>query len=134
MKNIHTFVDRNLVERLNHVDNLTKIIFDAIGLPKKRFQMWAVRDLRIITILTNDSILATRIRLEQQSIVNYINNNSTFVIDSVKVKMTMPEMPKRPSKRETYTISKQNAEIISSIAEGIEDDELRESLLRITGK
>ncbi len=134
MKNIHSFVDRNLVERLNHVDNLTKIIFDAIGLPKKKFQMWAVRDLRTITILTNDSILATRIRLEQQQITNYINNNSTFVIDSVKVKMTMPEMAKRSARRETYTLSKKNTETISAIAEGIEDEELRKSLLRIAGK
>ncbi|MEE9352216.1 MAG: hypothetical protein V3U78_08145 [Thiotrichaceae bacterium] len=131
MKNINTFVDNNLVERLKHVDNLTKIVFDAIGLPQKKFHMWVVRDRRSITILTNDSILATRIRLEQQQIINYVNNNSVFVVDSVRVKMTMPEAPNRQVKHITYALSEKNSKIMASIAESIEDDELRESLLSI---
>jgi len=131
MRNVNNFVDYNLVERLKHVDNLTKIVFDAIGLPSKKFQMWVVRDLRKITILTNDNILATRLRLEQQQIINYINNHSTFVIDTLKVKMTMPEMVKRDNTRKAYRLSNRNVKIISSIAESIEDDELREGLLRI---
>ncbi len=134
MKTPRNLVDNNLVKRLKHVDNLTKIVFDAINLPHKKFLMWVVRDLRTITILTSDSILATRIRLDQQQIINYFNNHSTFIIDTLNVKMTMPETTKREKIRTTYQLSEKNVKIISSIAEGIEDDELRESLLRITQK
>ena len=96
--------------------------------------MWVVRDLKTLTVLTSDSILATRLRLEQQQIINYFNNHSTFIIDTLQVKMTMPKMTKRQKIRKTYQISERNVKIVSSIAEGIEDDELREGLLRITRK
>ena len=131
MKKIRTLVDRKLVERLNHVDSLTKIIFDAMGLPEKKHQLWAIKDCRKMTIMTNDSILATRLRLDQQQIINYINNHSALIIDSIKIKMTMPEMARRETQRQTYHLSVKSMNTITSIAEGIDDDELRESLLRI---
>lgn len=132
MKNVKGFVDYNLVERLKHVDNLTKIVFDAVGLPHKKFHMWVVRDLRSITVLTSDNILATRLRLEQQQILNYVNNHSTFSIDKVNVKMTMPEFAKRQERKKTFCLSERNVKIMTSIAESIEDKGLRESLLSIT--
>jgi hypothetical protein len=132
MKKVRSLIDRKLVERLNHVDDLTKIIFAAIGLPENKHQIWAVKDLRKITILTNDSILATRLRLDHQQIINYINNHSALVVDSIQVKMTMPEMTRRETSRTTFSLSEKSAKTISCIANSIEDDELRESLLRIS--
>lgn len=132
MKKIRSLVDRKLVKRLSHVDNLTKIVFAAVGLPEKKNQIWAVKDLRKVTILTNDSILATRLRFDQQQIINYINNHSTLMVSSLQIKMTMPKVTKRLAPRTTYSLSEKSAKTISCIAESIEDEELRESLLRIS--
>ena len=134
MKNICSLVDRNLVERLNHVDSLTKMTFDAIGLPQRKHQMWAVRNLRTLTILTHDSILATRIRLQQDQVIHYFKHNSALIIDTVKVKMSTPELAKQQKKRIPFTISQQSARVIAAIASSIDDDELRNSLLRVAGK
>ena len=131
MKKVRSLVDSKLVERLNHVDNLTKIIFEAIGLPKAKHQIWAIKDYKNITILTNDSILATRMRLEQNQIINYIRNHSVLIVDSITIKMAMPEMERRQKHRSTYTLSEKSVKTIASIAMGIEDEELRESLLSI---
>ncbi len=134
MKNIRALVDTKLVERLNHVDNLTKIIFKAVGLEPQKHLLWVVRERRTLTILTQDSILATRIRLEQKSIIQYLRAHSDLLIDTIQVRMTMPKSARMEKRRETYTLTKSNAQTISSIAEGIEDKELRESLLRIAAQ
>jgi len=131
MKKVRSLVDSKLVERLNHVDNLTKIIFEAIGLPKAKHQIWAIKDYKNITIMTNDSILATRMRLEQNQIINYIRNHSALIVDSITIKMAMPEMKRREKPRATYTLSERSVKTVTSIAMGIEDEELRDSLLSI---
>ena len=131
MKKIRSLVDSKLVKRLNYVDNLTKIIFEAIGLPKAKHQIWAIKDYKSITVLTNDSILATRMRLEQNQIINYIRNHTALIVDTITIKMAMPEMERREKPRATYALSEKSIKTVTSIAMGIEDEGLRESLLSI---
>ncbi len=131
MKNIRTLVDSNLVERLNHVDDLTKIIFKAAGLEQKKNLMWVIRERRTLTVFTHDNLLATRIRLEQKQIIHYLKDNSALLIDHIKVRMAMPETTRRKRKVTPYQLSRENVRTLVSIAEGIEDEALREGLLRI---
>lgn len=128
MKKIRSLVDRKLTERLYTVDDLSKLIYEAMGLSPENHRIWAIRHLRHITILTDDSILATRLRFEQRMLLHYINSHSALIIDAIDIKMTGKRQERETTPYRKYVISDRNVKIIKSIADGIEDEELRESL------
>lgn len=134
MKNIRAFVDAKLVERLNHVDNLTKIILESLGLKPQKHLLWVVRERRTLTVFAQDNILATQLRLQQEKIIQQIREKTDLLIDTVKIQMTMPQTSRSEIKMKTYTLTQKNAQAIKSIATNVEDEELKEMLLRIASQ
>ena len=131
MNKMQSFVDLRLVERLRHVDNLSKEVYKSLNLSPEKHNLWAVKSMRILTILTDDSILATHLRLGQGTIQRYFRQQHQINFDTVTIKMTMP--PPQPVKEEKRAskISQQSARILTSIANGIDDDELKKQLIRL---
>jgi len=131
MNKVKKFVDGNLAERLKHVDNLSQAVYKALSLPMKNHNIWAVMEMSQLTIMTDDSILATQLRLEQQRISYYFKQQLNIAIGKITIKMTMP--PPRPPKKKKRSskITAKNAKIMISIAQDIEDKELQEQVIRI---
>lgn len=131
MKNVRSLVDKNLIERLHSVDNLSHLIYHILNISPEQHHLWAVRDRRTLTVMTDSQMLATQLHYQQQRILEHINHNSSLALDKMKVKMTMPAVRQRRAPKAAYTMSARNAKILSSIADTIEDEELRESLQRL---
>lgn len=131
MNKMQSFVDLRLVERLRHVDNLSKEVYESLNLSPEKHNLWAVKSMRVLTILTDDSILATHLRLGQNTIRNYFRQQHQVNFDTVTVKMTMPSPQPVKKEKRASKISQQSARILTSIANGIDDDELKEQLIRL---
>lgn len=136
MQKPRSLVDDILIRRLKQVDNLSNVIFEAMGLPKDQHKMWVISNMRQLTVMCEDSILATQIRMQQNAILDYFRKNNNLKFDGLRVKLIAPERihKPRPNKATKHTPSLKASKTIADIADGIEDDELRESLLRLAGK
>jgi hypothetical protein len=131
MNKVKKFVDGNLAERLKHVDNLSQEVYKALLLPMNKHNIWAVNKMNKLTLLTDDSILATRLRLEQHAIIRHFKQKLNISIGTITVKMAMPS-PQPPKKEKANSkIASHSAKTMISIANDIEDKELREQLIRM---
>lgn len=124
-------MDKNLVRRLNRLNGLTDIIFNALKLSPTRHSLWVTQDNHCLNIVTSDSILATKIRMDSPNIIKHVNDNSCLIIRSIKVKLSHIGQAKAPKENKTLPISEAAAQNITLIANTIEDKGLREGLLSI---
>lgn len=131
MNKVKKFVDGNLAERLRHVDNLSQEVYKALSLPMEKHNIWAVNNMHNLTILTDDSILATRLRLEQQKISLHFKQKLNLAIGKITIQMAMP--PAKPAKKKKFsdTMTAKSAHSMMSTAQEIEDKELQEQLIRM---
>ena len=134
MKTPSNLVGNDLGSRLRSVRQFSKIICDALDLPNHVDSVWAVKNLADLTILTNDSILATQIRLRQQELQANLKRLHGLDFRSITVKMQSQairrEKPLTHQAKRTMP-SADSRKVIQSIAQNIQDDELRESLMRL---
>ena len=131
MKNVYSLMDKNLVKRLNQLDDLTRIIFDALNLSATRHSLWVTQKNHQLDIITNDSILATKVRLGKKEIIQYINTNSSLIIKEINIKLAHLDQVPSPKQNRTIPISRTAAQNLEVIANTIDDDGLKQSLLDI---
>lgn len=136
MQKPRSLVDDILLKRLKQVDNLSNVIFEALGLPKEQHKLWVISHMRQLTILCEDSILATQIRMQQRAILDYFRKHKNMKFDELRVKLIAPERTykPRPNPAINHKPSITASRTIAAIAESIDDEELKQSLLRLTGK
>ncbi len=134
MNKVKKFVDGNLAERLKHVDNLSQSVYKALSLPMENHNIWAVMEMSQLTLLTDDSILATQLRLEQQRIIYYFQQQLNIAIRKITIKMTMPAPRPPRKKKRSRKIATKNAKIMISIAQDIQDKELQEQVIHMAKK
>lgn len=135
MQKPRSLVDDILIRRLKQVDNLSNVIFEAMGLAKDQHRMWVVSNMRQLTVMCDDSILATQVRMQQKAILDYFRKHKNMRFDGLHVKLIAPERvhKPRPNPATKHRPSVSVSKTIAAIAEGIDDDDLKESLLRLTG-
>lgn len=124
-------MDKNLVKRLNQLDDLTSIVFAALNLSVKEHSLWVTQKNHLLNIVTSDSILATKIRLDSASIIKYINKNSSLIIDEISIKLAHLDQTRLPRENKTTPISETAAHSLKLIANTIDDEGLKQSLLSI---
>lgn len=124
-------MDKNLVRKMNRLDGLTDIVFNALSLSPKTHSIWVTQEGHCLHIITSDSILATKIRMGSSNIIKYVNNNSCLIIRTIKVKLSHLSQARAPVENKPLPISAVAAQSITLIANTIEDKGLRESLLSI---
>ncbi|CAA6816387.1 MAG: Unknown protein [uncultured Thiotrichaceae bacterium] len=136
MQKPRSLVDDILIRRLKQVDNLSNVIFEAMNLPKEQHKIWVVSNMRQLTVMCEDSILATQIRMQQEAILDYFRKKNNLKFDELRIKLVAPERVFKPraNKATKHMPSITASKTIAAIADGIDDEELRESLLRLTGK
>ena len=131
MNKVKKFVDGNLAERLRHVDNLSHEVYKALSLSNEKHKIWAVNDMHNLTLLTDNSILATRLRLEQRKIIDHFKQTLNIDIGHITIKMIMPAPKPAKKIKRSSKIAAGYAKSMLSIARDIEDKELQEQLMRI---
>lgn len=133
MKRVNGLVQNYFLhERLNQFDQLTQLISTFMALPLEN-RLWPLVRGRCLVLLTDDPQLATQARFMHKPLCQHISKHTELKISRLEVKLMSVPLQKKRRQLNRQTVSTETANVISSIAEGIEDQEIQEALKRLAG-
>ena len=131
MKNVNGLMrDYFLHERLSQFDQLNQLIGTFMSLTLDN-RLWPLVRGRTLVLLTDDPQFATQVRFMHKSLCQYISTNTELEISRLEVKLMSVPLPKKRRHLSRQSISIETERVISSIAEGIDDQDLQETLKRL---
>jgi len=132
MKRLASLTRSDISKRLNQLDELRNSIIDILDIPIHDIKLWPVISKQQLTVFTESSILATQIKYQQKKICDHLNNVHTLNLRAVYTKLIPSTIATQSVKIQPPTLKKSTSETLSSIAEQIEDTELKQILKRIS--
>ena len=130
MKKINQLISRGFDEKLHQIDKLTEVIAHFFNMPiDNRF--WPLLKNQRITLLTDDPHFATQARFQQHSLCKYLSKYLNTNIRSVDIKVIGLHLASVEQKTGIYRLSNKAANVMQSIAQGIDDKELSDAILRL---
>jgi len=129
MKNINELVNSQLTTRIKNYDKLSNFVYELLHLNKSKHKIWVVAKRNKLTLLTDNPYLGTQIRYQQQTICDEINRKFLMELNQVHVKLVPPTSSLQRPKEERFKISENTGSVLASIAEEIDDAELKQSLI-----
>lgn len=130
MKKAYQLVNRNINERLQQLDKLTDTIAHFFSTTDTN-RFWPILRNQRLTLLTDDPHFATQARFKQRNLCNYLSKSLNSKITKVDIKVISLPLASFEEKTNRFRISDNAAEIISSIALGMNDTELQNCLTRL---
>jgi hypothetical protein len=134
MKNINDLVNTQLVESIKSYDKLSNAVYDFLHLNKKKHNVWVVVKQNQLTLLTDNPYLATQLRYQQQQICLHLNQKFLMQLNTIKVKIVPPKGVREKIEESNYVISDKAGGILAGIADEIDDEDLKQSLLKLADK
>jgi hypothetical protein len=134
MKNINDLVNRQLVESIKSYDKLSSTVYDFLHLNREKHNIWVVVKQQKLTLLTDNPYLATQLRYQQQNICLHLNQKFLMQLNTIKVKIIPPEGVKEKIEESNFIISDKAGGVLEGIADQIDDEELKKSLLKLANK
>ena len=131
MKNFKHLVNSELTKSIENYDKLSAFVYELMHLDKKKHNVWVVTKRQQLTLMTDNPHLGTQLRYQQTAICEALNRKFLMELKNAKVKIIPPTAKLETKKQDLYTVGGKAAEILTSIANEIEDDELRNSLLKL---
>ena len=132
MKNINDLVNTQLIENIKSYDKLSNAVYEFLHLNKDKHNVWVVVKQHQLTLLTDNPYLATQLRYQQQQVCLHLNQKFLMQLNVIKVKIVPPKGIKEKVEESNYAISDKVGGILAGIAEEIDDDDLKKSLLKLT--
>lgn len=132
MKKSKQFTPKHIAEPLEKLNELSEGVAGLLQIDRNIHTLWiSIRKNRLL-IMTDDSSFATQLRFQQALIEQYINQKLLIKLKQVKIKViAAPPQHYDAVRKKCYRISPYTATVLSSIAQGIDDDELRTCLKRL---
>jgi hypothetical protein len=132
MKKSKQFIPQHIAEPLERLNELSEGVADLLQVDRDIHTLWiSIRKNRLL-IMTDDSSFATQLRFQQAHIEQYINQKMLMKLKQVKIKViAAPPQYYDALRQKCFRISPYAANVLSSIAQGIEDEELRTCLKRL---
>ena len=134
MKNLNQLVNSELTKSIENYDKLSSFVYKLMHLDEKKHNVWVVVKQQQLTLLTDNPYLGTQLRYQQQTIGREINKQFLMQLKSTKVKIVPPTEKAKKANVDLFKIGEKAAGILASIADDIEDKELRESLLKLANQ
>lgn len=132
MKQPKQLVTQRITERLQEINGLSDMVASVIHINRNNHTLWASIEKNKLVIMTDDSAFATQLRFQQDVIRQYINQQLLIKLKSIKIKLIAPvPQPLSEAEEKCFRISSQTSDILSYIAEDVDDDELRASLQKL---
>ena len=131
MKNFNQLVNSQLTRSIKNYDKLSSFVYELMHLDKNKHNLWVVVKQQQLTLLTDNPYLATQLRYQQETICTEMNRRFLLELKSSKVKIVPPTAHLKAAKQELYKIGDKASGILASIANEIDDDELKASLLKL---
>lgn len=134
MKKAINLVNSQLTQSIEIYDRLSDKIYELMHLNKQKHNVWAVVKQQQLTILTDNPYLGTQLRYQQQTICDELNKYFLLELKKTKVKIVPPRVERKKDDEKRFEISQKASAILETIANDIDDDELKESLLQLAKK
>ena len=131
MKKASDLVNRQLTRSIQSYDKLSNSVYEMLHLNKEKHNVWVVVKQQQLTLMTDNPYLATQLRYQQDQIRDKLNREFLLELKKSKVKIVPPTMKRERPKEERFLITKKTGKVLESIAEMIDDDELRASLKKL---
>lgn len=130
MKTPETLLNDRLSRRLSQLDTMAETIRHFLSIPNSS-RVWPLIRRRRLVLLTDDVMLATQIRYQQQALCQHLNQTFNLTLTAVDIKLTSLPMASNEQKKGRTRAAPQTIDIMKSIASDIEDKELREAIHRL---
>ncbi|HIP94963.1 MAG TPA: DUF721 domain-containing protein [Leucothrix sp.] len=134
MKNINDLVNKQLVESIKSHDKLSNAVYELLHLNKKKHNVWVVAKQKKLTLLTDNPYLATQLRYQQQEICLHINKKFLMQLNTITVKIVPPKGVKEKIEESNFRVSEKAGKVLADIAKDVDDEGLKESLLKLANK
>ena len=103
-------------------------------LDKNKHNLWVITKQQQLTLLTDNPYLGTQLQYQMNVICAEINKHFLLQLKKTKVKIVPPSVvPVKPVNK-LFEIGEKASGILANIAEEIDDEELKKSLLKLTKK
>ena len=131
MKKVSDLVNHQLTRSIKSYDKLSNSVYEMLHLNKDKHKVWVVVKQQQLTLLTDNPYLATQLRYQQDNIRDKLNRQYLLELKTSKVKILPPTAERPKIKEDRFVITEKTSEVLGSIAQMIDDEELRESLKKL---
>ncbi|HPY39114.1 MAG TPA: hypothetical protein PLM98_01245 [Thiolinea sp.] len=130
MKKINYFINGGLSERLDQLDKLSYLISKHTNMRLDN-RIWPMVRNRRLIVLTDDPHFATQARFTQKTLCNHLNKELSLKLNGVDIKLIAMPLASFGRKSSRVQMSEQTIETLASIAQQINDEGLRQALVRV---
>lgn len=134
MKNFKHLVNAELIRSIDNYDKLSTFVYELMHLDKNKHNVWVVTKSQQLTLMTDNPYLGTQLRYQQDAICEALNRKFLMQLKSAKVKIVPPTAKIEKKKQGLYKVGGKASEILSNIANEIEDIDLKNSLLKLANQ
>ena len=135
MKASQKIVIKYIAQHLEQLNYLSDSVAELLQIDRKTHNLWVSIEKNKLLLMTDDSAFATYLRFQQQRIRQHVNQLFLIKLKSVRTKIiVIKHQAKEAEKTRPFQILPQTANVLSSIADSIEDEEIRETLRRLLQK
>ena len=132
MKKLGVHTQPYITQRLKQLDELQKTIIKILGIELEDTSLWAVVSKQQLTIFTDSPLLATQVKYQQEKICTHLNNVYNINLEVLHTKLIPSKIASKPKQKMTKVLKQSTSAVLSSIANEIEDNELKQILKNIS--
>ncbi len=132
MKNLRNLVNADIARSINIQDKLSKTVYEILNIDKNAHNVWAVVKQQKLTLVTDHPIMASQLNFQKDNIRDELNRRLLLELKTTQIKIAPPTAMRKNKKKKRFIISENSAKSLQGIADMIDDEELRESLLQLT--
>jgi len=132
MKKLNNLVNNDLARSINIYDKLSNSVYEHLKLDKNTHNIWVVVKQQQLTLVTDHPILASQLQFQQDTIRDHLNKQFLLQLKKTQIKIAPPKAFRQTKKGKRFVISEDTANVLQEIANMIDDDEVKDSLKKLT--
>lgn len=134
MKKFNRLVSSDLARNIHTQNKLSDAVYELLQLDRSQHNIWAVMKQQQLTLVTDHPILATQLQYQQNNIRDHLNRKFLLQLKNTQIKIAPPKAMRKIIKEKRFVISDNTADVLKTIADLIDDDEVKDSLKKIADK
>ncbi|MGV6810021.1 MAG: hypothetical protein ACWA5U_09110 [bacterium] len=131
MKTASEWVNPQLIQRLQEIDELKITICQSLQLEPNNISLWPVLGRKSLTVLTDSHVLATQLHYQKHWILMSLKKKHAINLTAMNIKFVSPTKARPIMKKNPTKPVKSVQNTVNSIAQRINDDDLRNALLNL---
>lgn len=131
MKKINSFINPTIQKQLTQLDKLTTLVNQFFSISMD-YRVWPLIKHQRLLLLTDDPHLATQARFQQTALCKHLSKCLDTTIRGLDIKLISLPLASFEQKKDRFQLSTDAAKIVGSIAQGIDDEDLKATILRLS--